>query len=84
MTNSKQFINVTEDVRIEKLMSCRYAGLSKTFYNGYKQLHESDFFCLEGDDITKMNLADRINLYYKIGNFIDVPSLRVSWSSVRW
>ena len=69
----KQFINVTEDVRIEKLMKRRYAGLSKTFYNGYKQLHESDFFCLEGDDISKMNLADRINLYYKIGNFIDVP-----------
>ena len=27
------FINVLEDVRIEKLMKIKYAGLSKTFYN---------------------------------------------------
>ena len=27
-----QFINVTEDARIEKLMKRKYAGLSKTFF----------------------------------------------------
>jgi hypothetical protein len=69
----KQFLNVTEDVRVEKLMKRRYAGLNKTFYNGYKELAEEDFFCIEDEDISEMNLADRINLYYKIGNFIDVP-----------
>ena len=66
-------MNVTEDVRIEKLMKRRYAGLNKTFYNGYKQLSEQDFFAIEGEDISKMNLADRINLYYKIGRFVEVP-----------
>ena len=30
-----QFVNVVEDVRIEKLMKRRYAGISKTFYRGY-------------------------------------------------
>ena len=68
-----QFVNVVEDVRIEKLMKRRYMGLSKSFYKGYKELSEKDFFCLEGEDIDKMNLADRINLYFKIGNFIDIP-----------
>ena len=68
-----QFVNVIEDVRIEKLMKRRYMGLSKSFYKGYKELSEKDFFCLEGEDINKMNLADRINLYFKIGNFIDIP-----------
>ena len=72
-TIPKQFVNVTEDVRVEKLMKRRYAGLSKTFYNGYKELSEQDFFCIGGEDISKMNLADRINLYYKIGRFVDVP-----------
>ena len=69
----RQFVNVVEDARIEKLMKRRYPGLSKSFYKGYKELVETDFFCLEETDINNMNLADRANLYYKIGNFVDVP-----------
>ena len=68
-----QLVNVVEDARIEKLMKRRYPGLAKTFYNGYGQLSEQDFFQLENEDISKMNLADKINLYFKIGNFVDVP-----------
>lgn len=68
-----QFINVVEDARIEKLMKRRYPGLSKSFYKGYKELAEEDFFCLEEEDVDNMNLADRLNLYYKIGNFEDIP-----------
>ena len=68
-----QFVNVVEDVRIEKLMKRRYPGLSKTFYKGYGELAEEDFFQIEDDDLNTYNLADRINLYYKIGNFVKVP-----------
>ena len=66
------FINVLEDVRIEKLMKLKYAGLSKTFYNGYSQLADQDFFELSQHDLEDMGLADRINIHYKIGNFEDV------------
>ena len=66
------FVNVLEDVRIEKLMKIKYAGLSKTFYNGYSQLAEQDFFELESHDIDDLGLADRINIHYKIGHFEDV------------
>jgi hypothetical protein len=69
----QQFVNVTEDARIEKLMKRRYPGLAKSFYKGYKELSDQDFFELGDKDLVDMNLADRINLYYKIGNFIDVP-----------
>jgi hypothetical protein len=65
-----QFVNVTEDARIEKLMKRRYGGLAKTFYGGYKELNEEDFFQLEDEDISTYNLADRANLYFKIGNFL--------------
>jgi hypothetical protein len=68
-----QFVNVVEDARIEKLMKRRYAGLSKTFYNGYKELSDEDFFQLGDEDITTYNLADKVNLYYKIGNFVEIP-----------
>ena len=64
-----QFLNVTEDVRVEKLIKRRFMGLSKTFYKGYQEFYDEDFFELEGKDINEMNLADRINIYYKIGSF---------------
>ena len=66
----QQFINVCEDARVEKLMKRKYAGLSKTFFGGYKELNEEDFFQLEGEDISNFNLADRANLYFKVGNFV--------------
>ena len=66
------YVNVLEDVRIEKFMKQRYPGLSKTFYNGYSQLADQDFFELSEHDIEEMGLADRINIHYKIGSFEDV------------
>lgn len=72
-TISPQLVNIVEDVRIEKMMKRRYAGISKTFYRGYSELSDQDFFALENEDIDLMNLADRINLYFKIGNFVNIP-----------
>ena len=68
-----QFVNVVEDVRIEKLMKRRYPGLSKSFFRGYEQLSGEDFFQTDDEDMSLFNLADKINLFYKIGNFIEVP-----------
>ena len=68
----QSFVNVFEDVRIEKLMKQKYPGLTKTFYTGYSQLADQDFFGLEEHDEEEINLADRINIHYKIGNFTDV------------
>jgi hypothetical protein len=65
-----QFVNVVEDARVEKLMKRKYAGLAKTFFNGYKELNEDDFFQLADEDISTFNLADRVNLYFKVGNFV--------------
>ena len=67
-----QYVNIVEDVRVEKLMKRKYPGISKTFFNGYKELAEKDFFQLENENIDTMNFADRTNLIYKIGNFVDI------------
>ncbi len=69
---NQSFVNIVEDVRIEKLMKRRYAGISKTFYNGYHELSDEDFFDVEDKDVNQMNLADKVNLYFKIGNFLDI------------
>ena len=66
------FINVTEDARIEKLMKRKYEGLPETFYGGYNQLYKDDFFDLKGVDIDDMNIADRINIHFKIGPFMGI------------
>jgi len=72
----QQFVNVTEDARIEKLIKRRFPGLAKTFFKGYKELHEMDFFSIADEDLNKMNLADRANLWFKIGKYSDIPIQR--------
>ena len=52
-------MNIVEDVRIEKMMKRRYAGISKTFYRGYSELAAEDFFCVANEDVNKMNDADK-------------------------
>ena len=66
----QQFVNVCEDARIEKLCKRKYPGSPKTFYAGYKELQEEDFFQIGDDDLSTYNLADRVNLYFKVGNFL--------------
>jgi len=68
-----QFVNVCEDARVEKLCKRKYPGSPKSFFNGYKELFEQDFFQIGNDNLETYNLADRANLYFKIGNFINVP-----------
>lgn len=68
----KSFVNIVEDARIERKIKQRYAGLAKCFYRGYKELYEQDFFKITDLDISKFNLADRANLYFKIGNFLNL------------
>jgi hypothetical protein len=67
-----QFVNIVEDARIEKLCKRKYPGSPKSFYAGYKELSDDDFFQLNDDDISTYNLADRANLYFKIGNFVSL------------
>jgi len=69
---SPGIVNVVEDARIEKLMKRKYGGLAKCFYRGYNELHEDDFFKLEDENVNEMTLPDRINLHFKLGNFIDI------------
>ena len=65
-----QFVNVVEDARIEKLMKRKYMGLAKTFFKGYQELNAEDFFSIHDGDVDDFNLADRANLYFKVGNFV--------------
>jgi hypothetical protein len=62
---SMDMVNVIEDARIEKLMKQKYAGLNR-------ELNSEDFFELKNIDTDKLKILDRINLYFKVGTFIDL------------
>ena len=69
----KDYINVVEDARIEKLMKRKYPGLRKSFAGGYKELNEQDFFSIKDENLDDFSLIDRINLHFKIGASAFIP-----------
>ena len=46
-------------------MKRAYPGLRKSFYEGYTDLNEQDFFGVNHEDLTKIPFIDRINLWFK-------------------
>ena len=68
----KNFLNVVEDVRIERKVKERYPGLVSRFFQGYQELVDGDFFGIKGIDINKLPLIDRVNLHYKVGHMMGV------------
>lgn len=70
--NKKTFLNVLEDVRIERFIKKEYPGITKSFYIGYRELFEKDFFGVKDIDVNILPLIDRINLHYKVGAFLNV------------
>jgi len=69
----KDVINIIEDARIEKLVKGKYAGSRRDFRMGYGELYNRNFFRTAGQVLSKYSFADRINLFYKIGDHITVP-----------
>ena len=64
----QSYLNILEDVRIEKLIKRKYPGLRKRMNEGYKQLNDKDFFGISKvTSLDTLNLIDRINLYFKAG-----------------
>lgn len=70
----KSILNIVEDARIEKRQKRRYPGLARPMARGYKELYDRDFFGINKlQDLSKLNLADRINLYFKLGSLLIIP-----------
>ena len=63
----KNFVNITEDARIEKLVQRKYPGLRGDFVKSYKKLFNDGLFGADIDTINKGGLIDRLNVYFKCG-----------------
>lgn len=68
----KAYLNVLEDVRIERKVQDKYPGLRSQFQKAYKQLSAEDFFGIESVDVDSIRVIDKINLKSKLGPNIEV------------
>lgn len=68
----KTYLNVVEDIRIEKLIQKKYPGLKACFTKGYSDLMERDFFGVKELDIQSLPFIDRINLHFKVGSYLNI------------
>ena len=53
------FLNVLEDVRIEKMIQEKYLGSVKVFKKAYTELVDKDFFNIKDKDLSKLNLIEK-------------------------
>ena len=66
-------LNIIEDIRIERLIKNKYAGMPRIFNGAYKELVENDFFGINNKNISELGFLDRLNLRGKIGTVVDIP-----------
>ena len=66
------YVNVIEDIRIEKKVLSKYPGLVNNFKRGYKELVEMDIFGTKEKDINEMSFMDRLNIKAKGRDLVDV------------
>jgi hypothetical protein len=64
---AKDYINVIEDARIERMIKREFPGLRRDFINGYQALSTMDAFNLKGRDLASLSTIDRLNIHFKMG-----------------
>jgi len=65
----RSYVNVVEDIRIEKMIKRTYMGLIPIFRKAYSEIAK-DFF--KGFNGNKSKFIDRINVYFKCGDIYDI------------
>lgn len=66
------YMNVIEDIRIEKAILAKYPGLVANFKRGYLEMVKMDIFRTKDRDINKMFFMDRLNLKAKGRDAVEI------------
>ena len=75
----RSFVNVLEDARIERMMKVTYPGLRRSFFEGYSELWDQDFFGVKHEDPADLSFIDRINLYFKGNPNLPFTDVEMEW-----
>lgn len=69
----RSYLNVIEDIRIERSIQRQYPGLVGSFKRGYQVLFDEDFFGTKDRDLESYKLPDRINIKAKLSDLTKIP-----------
>lgn len=69
----RSYLNVIEDIRIERAIQRQYPGLVASFKRGYQVLFDEDFFGTADRPMESYQLPDRINIKAKLADLISIP-----------
>jgi len=68
----RAYLNIVEDIRIERKIQESYPGIVSRFKAGYKRLFDDDLFGTESRDMNKEGLMDRLNVSSKGRGYIPI------------
>lgn len=68
----RSYVNIVEDIRIEKLVLREFPGLLGSFMRGYQDLLDRDFFGIKDEDVNKLSFMNRLNIFAKSRGLVDV------------
>ena len=68
----RAYLNIVEDIRIERKIQETYPGIVRRFKSGYKRLFDDDLFGTNERDINKAGLMDRLNVSSKGRGYVPV------------
>ena len=68
----RSYLNIIEDIRIERAIQAQYPGLVGSFKRGYQVLFDQDFFGTREREMDSYRLPDRINIRAKLGDLVEV------------
>jgi hypothetical protein len=68
----RAYLNIVEDIRIERMIQETYPGIVRRFKNGYKRLFDDNLFGTDDRDINKAGLMDRLNVSSKGRGYVPV------------
>ena len=68
----RAYLNIVEDIRIERMIQETYPGIVRRFKNGYKRLFDDNLFGTDDRDINKSGLMDRLNVSSKGRGYVPV------------
>lgn len=68
----RSYVNIVEDIRIEKLVLREFPGLLGSFMRGYQDLLNRDFFGIKNEDVNKLSFMNRLNIFAKSRGLVTV------------
>ena len=73
------YLNVLEDIRIDRKIKQKYPGLKSSYFKGQGELRDRGFFGTKDRPLNTFKFIDRINIYSKNGSVDTDNKFKMIW-----